>query len=309
MNTYLLLMVLFFNPKPTHHYQPAQTNTRPHSENPRTCLWKVTGPQCSKPSYLLGTFHLTGADWLLEYPQVRKAVDSTEFILTEVFSTSPAVRPDKPAGAVLKALGLLDETQFRTLDSFFVARVGQGIRDNPEAAKLTVGEMEGAMLITLLAGDQFMTQPMMDLDLFNLYVSRGRKGDRLDRVIDTNFDSSRIDHARQYLARAIDRIKNSDKPDWNLYQMNNVDEAISDYKQMRFEYQLDQPATGLQTLTDFSFIPLEARNRHWMPKIIENITAKPTLIAVGLAHLRFETGLISLLRSAGYQVEPVLLFE
>ncbi|MCE7039291.1 TraB/GumN family protein [Dyadobacter sp. CY312] len=276
--------------------------------SPATVLWKITGPDCSKPSYILGTFHLTDAKWILEYSEMKKVIDSTEFILNEAFTTHQV--PIKPhIREVLKALPLLDKHQFRTLDSFFVARVGEGIKNNIDAENLTIAEMEGAILTTLASNSENSTAvtKLMDKELFDIYVELGREGDRLDRIPISDFDSSQIDHAKQYLGRALGYIKNSDKPGWNIYQMQDVDDATSRYKKMEFDYKLNESDLSLQTSTDFDFVPMEQRNKNWIPKIVENINKRPCLIAVGLSHLYYKTGLIMLLRNQGYRVEPVIL--
>ena len=50
---------------------------------------------------------------------------------------------------------------------------------------------------------------------------------------------------------------------------------------------------------------LTQRNQIWLPQLIEILPHKPTLIAVGAAHLFGEQGLIVRLRQVGYQVKPV----
>ncbi|MGX5853989.1 TraB/GumN family protein [Dyadobacter jiangsuensis] len=287
-------------------YSWAQKNNPGNEPDPRTILWKITGANCPRPSYLLGTFHLSDAEWLLKTPQFSKVVDSTDYILSEQFTTRPL--PGTSKKDILKALPLLDKKQFETLDSFFVARVGEGIRNNPDAAALTVAEMESAIMLTLVSGNEKANAvtKYMDKDLFELYVKLGRQGDCLDRVKVTDFDSSEIVHARQYLTRAVNYTIGSDKPDWNLYGTPAVEDTLARYKTMRFEYRLGEYSAQTASSPYFDFIPLAQRNKDWMPKIISAISSRPTLIAVGLAHLYYKTGVITLLRAEGYQVEPVL---
>lgn len=121
----------------------------PTNSWPRTILWKITGLDCKQPSYLLGTMHLVDAEWLFEYPEFKKVIDSTEFILTEAF-TSRSEGPQLSRQSILKALPLLSKQQYQILDSFFVARVGEGIIGNSEAENMTVAEMETAILTTLV---------------------------------------------------------------------------------------------------------------------------------------------------------------
>lgn len=286
-----------------------QKGTDIHQSDPATILWKITGKDCKKPSYLLGTFHLADAEWLYDYPEMKKVIDSTEFILTEAFTTEQAKAPSTTETG-LKALPLLSKEQYQTLDSFFVARVGEGIAGNADAENMTVAEMGGAILMVLtseIKGANGITK-YIDLDLFTLYQKLGRKGDRLDQVKPTEFNSDNIEHARQHLARSLSYIKNSDKPGWNIFQMTGVDEVMANYKKMKVDYKLDETG-NFDTTNDFDFVPMETRNRNWMSKIISNISTKPCLIAVGLGHLRYRVGLISLLRESGYQVEPVIFRE
>lgn len=286
----------------------AQKGNPGNEVNPRTILWKITGANCPRPSYLLGTFHLSDAEWLLEKSPIKKVIDSTEYILNEAFSTKPL--PPATKKNPLKALPLFSPEQYQTVDSFFVARVGEGIRNNPDATAMTIAEMEGAILGTLTFGNNKpdgLTK-FMDKDLFDLYAKLGRQGDRLDRVKITDFDSSEIDHARKYLTRAVNYIAGSDKPGWNVYQMPEVEQALSLYKNMQFKYHFDEDSVKVKTKDPlyFDMLPLAQRNKDWMPKIISAISSRPTLIAVGLAHLYYKTGVIMLLRAEGYRVEPVM---
>ena len=52
---------------------------------------------------------------------------------------------------------------------------------------------------------------------------------------------------------------------------------------------------------------LGQRNRNWMPKLQQYLAQKPTLVAVGAAHLFGKDGLVALLRARGYTVEPFVM--
>lgn len=280
-----------------------------HLPGPSTILWKITGKESKKPSYLLGTFHLADVDWLYTYPEIQQAIDETEFILTEAFTTDSITAPSIPHKDQLKALPLLDEGQHAKLDSFFIARVGEGIKGNQDAENMTVAEMRSAIMFTLISqtkGPNGVTS-FMDLDLFKYYQKLGRKGDRLDRVAPSEFDSATIGHAKEYLARSLSYIEGSDKSNWNIYHQDGVEDVLSRYKAFDFDYKLDQHADKIEVSPDFDFVPVEERNKNWMSKITSMISTRPTLIAVGLSHLYYRTGVISLLREKGYKVEPIIL--
>lgn len=140
---------------------------------------------------------------------------------------------------------------------------------------MTVAEMESAIAVTLGFGSDKANgiTKFIDKDLFDLYVKLGRQGD---------------------------------KPDWNIYKMKGVEDDLVRYQKMDFEYRLDKDAPQMKDSPYFDFIPLDQRNKNWMPKIVAAISSRPTLIAVGLAHLCYKTGVIMLLRAEGYRVEPVM---
>jgi len=278
-------------------------------KNPRTILWKISGKDCKQPSYLLGTMHVIKGDWAYAFPEIKHAIDSTEFLLSEAFTTSPTVEKI-PKNKRLRAISILTSEQYKTLDSFFVARVDDGIKNNPEAEEMTIAEMRSAILLTLVvnkSGANGITE-FMDLDIFKLFLKNGRKADMLDRVPTVDFDSSSIENAKRFFSGTIASIKGSDKPDWNIYHNDSLDKNIETYTQFKMDYKLEEEDSGIgEPYHEFDYVPLKVRNRNWIPKIEKNISEKSCLIAVGFGHLKYKTGVISLLRERGYTVEPVPL--
>jgi uncharacterized protein YbaP (TraB family) len=284
-------------------------NSNQAGEDPRTILWKITGNDIKKPSYLLGTMHLMEMDWLLSFPEIKAVVDSTEYILNEAFSTELKMPMTTKRPGDLTALSLLTPAQYQTVDSFFIARVGEGIRANPDAEEMSVAEMQSAILQTLVMdrpGANGITR-FMDLDLFNLYKARGDGGDHLDKLKNYDFDSTRVTDARLVMKQIIGRIAGSDKPEWNIYSdQDQVEEVIRRYRQMDLPYYLDKTdSTYVKQDVEYGYVTIQERNRNWLPKIEKNIAQRSCLIAVGFAHLRYTTGVIVLLRELGYTLEPV----
>jgi uncharacterized protein YbaP (TraB family) len=281
------------------------------SSDPPTILWKITGKGIEKPSYLLGTMHLLELDWLQSFPKIKSVIDSSEYILTEAFSTeAETVQKTKRPGE-LKALTLLTPEEYRMLDSFFVARVGEGIRDNPDAEGMNVLEMRSAILQTLVldrAGGNGVNR-FMDLDLYHLFRSRGKGGDHLDKVKTYDFDSTQKADARLVMRQVLGRIAGSDKPEWNVYSsQEHVKEIMRLYKQMHVPYHFEKTdASDTIQPGEYAYMTIQERNRYWIPRIEQHIRQRSCLIAVGFGHLRYRTGVIGLLRDLGYRVEPVII--
>ena len=57
--------------------------------------------------------------------------------------------------------------------------------------------------------------------------------------------------------------------------------------------------------SEFQELLLDKRNKSWIPVIETQMKKQPSFFAVGAAHLGGPSGVINLLRQAGYKVEPV----
>src|SRR5690606_34094078 len=57
--------------------------------------------------------------------------------------------------------------------------------------------------------------------------------------------------------------------------------------------------------SEFQELLLDNRNKSWIPVIETQMEKQPSFFAVGAAHLGGPSGVINLLRQAGYKVEPV----
>jgi hypothetical protein len=74
----------------------------------------------------------------------------------------------------------------------------------------------------------------------------------------------------------------------------------------------DQDIEGMQRqasedpeIAGFEQILLINRNRNWIPVMERMMAEKPTFFAVGAGHLGGANGVLQLLKTAGYTVEPI----
>ena len=70
-----------------------------------------------------------------------------------------------------------------------------------------------------------------------------------------------------------------------------------------FEYTLHPTENNEVFVREF----YTARNLEWIPKIDKMINANPSFIAIGVAHLEGDQGILSLLKGRGYTLTPVLI--
>ena len=101
-------------------------------------------------------------------------------------------------------------------------------------------------------------------------------------------------------------------------QADDLKDMLSNYNDCAFEAARLSIAYFMQDLervreivnespSDLDMLECAERNKAWVPKILELARAQQVLVCVGAAHLAEPfTGLLYLLKQAGYEVEPVL---
>lgn len=269
---------------------------------PHTILWKVSGSTLEKPSYLLGIHHTVGMDWLYSFPKIKHVVESSEYLLTELYGDN--VDEGLPPEDQLKALSLLTSQEFNTLDSFFLAEVDEGLTNNEVAEAMDVSDLGSAILITLLTPEESDGLAGMDQELFEHFQQQGKPSFRMDNMKDFSFGKRDAVRARETIELFVKAAKIGDNPGWNLADSTGeIGRLTHSYKQISFDYQLDEKDP--EEKSAISKQTVKERNQTWIPAIEEKMLKYNCLIAVGAYHLRYETGVIALLRNQGYTVEPV----
>ena len=96
-----------------------------------------------------------------------------------------------------------------------------------------------------------------------------------------------------------------------LEQINQKDEGISMIDGMAGIYKkqdiqkMEEMLENEAGMDQFKDLLLYRRNKRWIAPMIEMMRNKPSFFAVGAGHLPGEKGVISLLRKAGFTVEPL----
>ena len=109
----------------------------------------------------------------------------------------------------------------------------------------------------------------------------------------------------------FDKIPYKAQSEMLLKMLLNVDSAKIQFKEMLKVYnkkdinQLNILTTKDEDFGQYEDILLTNRNHNWIPVIGEEAKKRPTFFAFGAGHLGGETGVINLLRKAGFTVKPV----
>lgn len=278
-------------------------------------LYKVTGKNLTKPSYIVGTLHLAPANFADSIAGMRDAMAQTEQVCGEL-DIQQMMSPEGvqkmmqammlPEGKTLK--DILSTEEMTSLNAFMVKLLGADMnnpmvaqqmeRMSPQALntqftivmylKLTPG-FDPANLIDGYFQREAMKngKPVNGLETLDFQIKTLYKGMAIDRQKqllmclinnESYYESMAIKLTKAYFSQDIVAVK-----------------AVMDEKQ----------GTACDSTPEEDAALIYKRNADWLTKMPSIMAEKSTLFAVGAGHLPGDKGIINLLRGAGYTVEAV----
>lgn len=265
-----------------------------------TLLWRISGKNLSKPSYLFGTIHLLCASDIELSETFKKAVKETDKVYLELdmdnlFEMMQAVQKMKMRNDTTLS-DLLSEKDYQKVKAFFVGKSSL----IPFSVLETYKPMLAASMIMQSATDCENTISMEQL----VMKEAKREGKEIKGMETMAYQLSIFDsipyelQAKQLLSFIADN--------------NTEDKASKEYEEMASAYR-NQELAKLEALINseefgvgnFTDLLLYNRNYNWVAKMQTIFAGNPVVIAVGAGHLPGEKGVINLLRKAGYTVEPM----
>ena len=278
-------------------------------------LYKISGKDLQKPSYIVGTFHVASSSFIDSIPGLRAAMDASEQVCGELDMkdiTSPE-NVQKMMTAMMidgdKTIkDLMTEDEMKRLNAYMTSLLTVDF-NNPmimqQMGKFTPSALSQQLslvsIVKKLPG--FNPQDLLD-NAFQLYAAEKQKPivglETLDFQINTLFRGKSLERQKQLLMCLVDN------PEYNDQLVDRMIKAF---------YSLD--LLGLKTLLDektndqCDSTPKEKddifgnRNRDWLTKMPSMMSAHSTLFHVGAGHLPGDDGVLQLLKNAGYTVEAV----
>jgi uncharacterized protein len=275
----------------------AQNNIVSHHDSPHTLLWKISGKNLSKPSYLFGTMHILCADDALLSEGLKKVVTNSDEIYFEIDLSDM-----KGMMNSLKYLRMNNETTLSDLlDSEEYAKVRSYFVKHVPAVPFGMLERFKPMLVSSMLEEQSMdckTPDGMEMEIMKAANSIHKKINGLESV---EFQAQLFDSI-PYKKQAADLLSYIDSADENS---KSVDSLVKVYKEQDLDKIDELTRKDDITINDYVDLLLNRRNQNWVKKMNLLMPVKSLLFAVGAAHLPGEYGVIALLRREGYQVTPL----
>lgn len=278
-------------------------------------LYRISGNNLTKPSYIVGTYHLAPSSYVDSIPGLRAVINEVGQVYGELdmkLLTSPENVAKMtqammlPEGQTLQTL-LSEEEQGR-LNALLKELMGVDLTNPMVASQL--GKFSPSALSTQLTLLMYMkihpgfnANDGIDEYLQTAGAEKGKKIAGLETVDDqvkALFQSSTLDRQKQLLMCMVD---NKD------YQLHIAEQLVSAY----FSQDLERiEAIGDEKLgnscdssEEEDNILIYNRNAAWVKMMPAIMAETPTLFAVGAAHLVGEKGVLTLLKNAGYQIDGV----
>ena len=270
------------------------------AEPPVPMLWKVSDADNS--IYLLGAFHLLGAD---DYPlskDVERAFADAEVLLFEL-------SPEEMSSPALA--GRMTEAGRRqrpgTLQQDLGPELWARLERHAAATGLPLAQLAGfdpwfvGLTIGLMEMGRQGLDPKLGLDRhFMEAAARAGKpaaGLELATTQIAVLAGMTLDEQRQLLAEALEQSGKEQSRD--LHAAWRAGDVQRLWQDMGAEMKRDYPAL-------YRRINIE-RNQAWLPKLERRLAAgtDDVLVVVGALHLLGEDGVVELLRAKGYAVERI----
>lgn len=259
--------------------------------NPKTILWEISGNGLKQSSYVLGTFHILCEEDLIIKEKVQRAIQTTEQLTLEVNLTDPNEFKD------IQTLMISEKPLSAQLSLEEISELKVVLKKDYGKELSEVDNMSMFGLMSLMIGKTITCSAKgFDTEILQLAIKNGNKIVGLEHL---NDQVKLLD--KMYTTKEI------------VEQLKQVDSYVDNYNEMKQAF-INEDIDALYIYaTDSEFMNAEAkealldnRNANWLKQMSTMMLNKPTLFAVGSAHLGGENGVLNLLKLKGYVIKPIL---
>jgi uncharacterized protein YbaP (TraB family) len=271
-------------------------------------LWKISGKDLSKPSYLLGTLHFKSGKYLDSIPGATAALQSCEQVAGEIPLSDMADLQKQMMQAMKMTADttykmLYSEDDYRFVSEKLASVIGSGL-DGPLATMKPAAIQ--IMVVALTYAKHFPNlDPASTLDI--RIQSDATKEQKPVMGLETADDQIYALFGIMDLQRQADALLCSLKEmDESLAEIPGQIEAYNQGNLNKLYQQFEDNEDCPSTPSEMNALNKD-RNDAWMKKLPEIMKDKSSFIAVGALHLAGKEGLLNQLEKAGYKVEAVRL--
>jgi uncharacterized protein YbaP (TraB family) len=265
-----------------------------------TLLWRVSGKNLSKPTYIFGTMHMICANDIELSDSLKKAIANADNVYLELDMDNIW----EMFGAMMHMNMKGDTTLSDLLTAADYKKVKDFFKGHSSMLPFAMMEKFKPMLIESLIMEQAAPCDNMVV-MEKLVMDQAGKSNVDVKGLETFDYQLGIFDKIPYKLQAQQLVKMIDDADSG--KANDVDEIkiLTDAYRKQELSKMDELTKEDPTIGGFADILLYDRNANWVKKLQQLMPGNSLVIAVGAGHLPGKKGVLNLLREAGYKVEPV----
>lgn len=276
-------------------------------------LYKISGKNLEKPSYIIGTHHLANVGFVQKISEVKTALTETDQVYGELvmsdMQNADSVKVMQqymqlPAGKTIK--DVLTPAQFKEVDACLKDLMSVGFSSKEVMQQM--GHITPQALLVQLTLVTFMTNHMGEFDpssTFDQYFqAQAKKNNEPVGGLETISQQAKLLYdvpMKRQVEQLMCFVHNRESYAENMDKLTDAFYA-QDLEALKKAYD-ESLAIACNSTPEEEAAMFENRNNAWMEKIPAIMADKPTFFAVGAMHLAGEKGLIQQLKNAGYTVE------
>jgi uncharacterized protein YbaP (TraB family) len=291
----LLFPVLMVSPFGNPEIGKAESN--PSDSLSNTLLWKISGKNLQRPSYLFGTMHV-----LCE--QDAHLSDSLKSVISRCDEVFFEINLDDMMGMVqsLKYMRMMDNRKLSDLlDSGDYHKVRNYFDRQGSILPFTMLERFKPLLISSLIEEDGLDCKVTNGMELVIQKEAHQRAKKINGLETAEFQASLFDSI-PYEQQAKDLVNYIDSMD---YYKKSTLQLVEVYRNQDLDKIDSLTRAGEAGMSNYMDLLLFGRNRKWVDSLQNILPSRSVLVAVGAGHLPGEQGLISLLRKKGYVVSPV----
>jgi len=262
-----------------------------------TLLWEISGKGLQKKSYLLGTYHLIGKNFVDTMKVLNEKLKMSDAVVGEIIMDD-SVSIKLATHFVMKDNSLdqlLSKEEYKKLEDFFKEKA-------PDFDLKTMNGYKPAMIslfVTLFNSSEIeIPEDGLDGSLQKYAKENNKKLFGLETVDFQGqllFDND-LEKQKKALLKAIQDVDKNKEKVKELYQY-----YITQDMEKLTDFFTNEDEESKEFMNDL----LKNRNNRWLLQMPTLMQKQAIFIAVGAGHLVGEDGLIKGLQKLGYTVNPI----
>ena len=266
-------------------------------------VWKISGNGIKKTSYILGTHHGCPFTYCDSIPGLMKAFDKVDNIIGEINMIEFAeMSPERMQKMQAMMMMPADTSLLSLFSTEEAAKVNEWLGKKMGASLEMLSAMKPMTIMVTVQNKEMMEvipeiATMTTIDKYMQTLGQ-RKGKTIGELETADYQmellyGNSLEEQADALLEMIDHgdSKRLLQQLTNAYKSQNLDTLWKVFQEQMTGYEYDAI--------------VKVRNLNWEKQMKELLPKQSTLFVVGAGHLPGESGMINLLREAGYKVKPV----